>query len=126
MPASAVAPMSSPGTPMARSATPPPNWPAARAAPRPSPVSAVPGAPPPLWWNSWLPAATKPESSPYSTVTAPAPVLVPTVSPGAPTARSWLVVPPKSAAPRAVPKRSPVSGRPWVMTSRPTPLKPGA
>ena len=88
-PASVIVPMSSPGTPMARSINPSlSKSPAARALPNKSNGSAASATPPPPWTKSWLPAPDSPLADPSRTFTAPASSAVPTPSRGTPTARS--------------------------------------
>jgi hypothetical protein len=82
-------PTDSPGAPTARSAKPSlSKSPAVNASPKPSNSSAMLPTPGLSWVKSWLPDPVSPAAPPYSTFTAPAPVILPTDSPGTPTARS--------------------------------------
>jgi hypothetical protein len=75
--------------PTARSAKP--SWlksPAASEKPKRSLFSALLATPEVFWVKYWLPLPLSPPAEPYSTLTAPAKVMSPTPSPGAPTARS--------------------------------------
>ena len=88
-PALAIVPMSSPGTPMARSTKPSLlKSPAASALPKRSDASAASGTPPLPCTNCWLPAPDNPAGDPARMFTAPASSAVPTPSRGTPTARS--------------------------------------
>src|SRR5215211_2561904 len=124
-PASSAVPTSSSGAAAASSANPsclkPP---AANAHPKMSQRSATP----PTWVNSRPPVAVRPAAEPGRTLTAPAPMVVPTRSLGAPAARSanpsWL----KSSAANAAPIWSLASTVPptWVTSRPPVAVRPAA
>src|SRR5215475_1973270 len=87
-PASRTLPTDSNGTPMARSAKPSLlKSPTVSVSPNESCSSPV-SAPDVSWVKNWLPVPVNPAARPYSTLTAPASVALPTDSPGTPTARS--------------------------------------
>src|SRR6266508_4141803 len=101
-PASALLPTFSNGAPAARSAKV--SWlksPAASSKPNSSSVSTAPAT----WVKNWLPMVVSPVAEPYSTFTAPAATMLPTLSPGAPTARSAKVSALKSPADSGEPTR---------------------
>jgi hypothetical protein len=94
--------------------------PAVRVSPKLSSGSALLPSPGLFWVNSCPPALESPPAEPYSTLTAPASGMVPTVSNGAPAARSPKPSWSKSPAASASPKKSCSSAAPptWV-NSRP-------
>src|SRR6266545_3535080 len=123
--------MSSPTTPILRSAKPSLlKSPAANDAPKKSPASAMPATPAAPCQNCWLPVLVRPLAEPCSTFTDPASAADPIASKGAPAARSTNVSLLKSPATSANPRLSPASavpGRPPVPCQNcwlPAPVRP--
>src|SRR6266545_2477949 len=113
--------MSSPTTPILRSAKPSLlKSPAANDAPKKSPASAMPATPAAPCQNCWLPVLVRPLAEPCSTFTDPASAIAPMSSPTTPTARSAKLLALKSPEASQNPNRSPAS----VVPDTPPPPAP--